>query len=157
MADNLPPPPAGYTLTSALPPPPAGYVVNESPEIRGDTPVYSATTTAKQSPWDRAVEAFGEFMSPLQPEPGQPFEEKAGQILQGLADIPRRSGQALHDFNNSLMKGDVPGAAYHLAGVVPILGPMSQTVTDDIEKGDYAGAVGHAGAILATAGLAHPQ
>lgn len=110
-----------------------------------------------QSAWDRAVEAFGEFTSPLQPEPGQTFEGKAGQLIQGLADIPRQSGESLHRFGAAISKGDLPGAAYHLAGVVPILGPMSQTVAQDLDKGDVAGAVGHAGAILVSAGMAHPE
>ena len=130
----------------------AARTVDVSPEGR---PVYRTTVTA--SPWDRAVDAFGEFTSMLQPTSGEPFEAKAEQIIRGIRDLPLYSANSLNNFYGSLSKGDMPGAAYHLAGVVPILGHMSQRISDDLKAGHYSEAAGHFMGILATAGLMWPD
>ena len=56
-----------------------------------------------------------------------------------------------------MTQGDIPGAAFHLAGAVPILGPMTQQFSQDIAGGNAPEAIGHGlgiGAMLKGPGMA---
>src|SRR5215831_12760314 len=125
--------------------------------LAGSRPA-AATQTPSPSSWDRVVSSFGEFMNPLgEPTPGEGFETRLKNLAASIADIPRQSGESIHNFGRALSTGDLPGAAYHLAGIIPIAGPMAQTIANDIEAGNLPEAIGHGAAVLTSLGLAHPQ
>ena len=69
-------------------------------------------------------------------------------IVQGIAGEPARVWDELSRTGESMLKGDLAGTAYHLAGAVPILGAQAQQVGQDIARGDPAAAVGHTAAMV---------
>ena len=99
---------------------------------------------AKESGWARGVRAFGENVNPLgEPTPGEGFETRLGKIAGGIADIPRNMWGSLTKSGEAMTHGDIPGATFHLAGAVPVLGPMAQQFTEDIAGGKAPEAIGH--------------
>ena len=70
-------------------------------------------------------------------------------MAKGLAAEPGRVWNELGNTGAAMLKGDPLGAAYHLAGSVPFLGAPAQQVSQDLQRGDPAAAVGHTGAIIA--------
>lgn len=70
-------------------------------------------------------------------------------MAKGLAAEPGRVWNELGNTGAAMLKGDPLGAAYHLAGSVPLFGAPAQQVAQDIQRGDPAAAVGHTGAIIA--------
>ena len=70
-------------------------------------------------------------------------------MAKGLAAEPGRVWNELGNTGAAMLKGDPLGAAYHLAGSVPLFGAPAQQVAQDLQRGDPAAAVGHTGAIIA--------
>jgi hypothetical protein len=77
---------------------------------------------------------------------------KAGQALSGMAKgvaaIPGQVWDSMSKSGDAMIHGDVPNAAYHLAGAFPVIGPPAQQVSNDIAAGDYGKAVGHTAALV---------
>lgn len=84
----------------------------------------------------------------IDPEASRKAGETAWSIIKGLRDIPERTGAELTQSGSALAHGDLPGAAYHLAGAVPFVGPAAQQVGDDVAAGHYATGFGHALTLL---------
>ena len=87
---------------------------------------------------------------------------RTGQRLQAIGqaiqNFPANVGQSLHDAKAAYDKGDTAAAANHLAGVIPVAGPMYQRVMKDIDNDDLASALGHMIPFAAmTAGEYGPQ
>ena len=107
-------------------------------------PALQQIPTQPESGWDRGVRAFGENVNPLgEPTSGEGFETRLGKIAGGIADIPRNMWGSLTKSGEAMTHGDIPGAAFHLAGAVPIVGPMAQQFTEDIAGGKAPEAIGH--------------
>lgn len=121
-------------------------------------PAPTAVKPKAPSAWDRVVSSFGEFTNPLgDPQPGESFDTRLKKIGEGLAGIPLQSGESLHAFGKALTQGKLTDAAWHLAGVVPILGPAGQQIAKDLDEGNIAEAIGHGAGILASLGMARPD
>src|SRR5678816_699322 len=69
-------------------------------------------------------------------------------IVQGIAGEPGRVWDELSRTGESMLKGDLGGTAYHLAGAVPFVGAPAQQVAQDVQRGDPAAAVGHSAALV---------
>jgi hypothetical protein len=119
--------------------------------------VSSQALTKPASTWDRVVSAFGDFMNPLGEPDGRPFDEHLADVGRSILNLPKQTGEALHSFGRALSTGDVSGAAYHLAGAVPFLGPMSQQVSNDLADGKIPEAIGHTAALFGSAAMMRPE
>jgi hypothetical protein len=75
--------------------------------------------------------------------------DTAKALVHGLINEPGRVWSELGETGNAMLRGDVPGASYHLAGSVPIVGAGAQQVGQDVDKGQYALGFGHALGLLA--------
>jgi len=69
-------------------------------------------------------------------------------IVQGIAGEPGRVWDELARTGDAMLKGDLTGTAYHLAGAVPFMGAPAQQVAQDVQRGDPAAAVGHTAAMV---------
>ena len=97
--------------------------------------------------WAPIVKALG---NPSLSNPDAPDALAAvWNMAKGLAAEPGRVWNELGNTGAAMLKGDPLGAAYHLAGSVPLFGAPAQQVAQDLQRGDPAAAVGHTGAIIA--------
>ncbi len=109
---------------------------------------------AQPSPIERAGKAFyeGSGLSALV-DLASGDDERVKRVLtgtaQGIAAEPGRVWGELTNLGQSMIKGDFPGMAYHAAGAVPMLGAPAQQIAQDVQRGDYASAVGHTGGLVA--------
>ena len=123
-------------------------------------PEGTSSVLEQQGPLARAGQAFYEGVkTPVEIAKGiwgeitgdQPAIERGRQALgnyvMGIGQEPRRIAQELEQTGQAIREGDLPGIAYHTAGAVPFFGAGTQQVADDLARGDYAAAAGHAGAL----------
>jgi hypothetical protein len=166
---QLPPPPAGYTVSqdpSTLPPPPAGYTVtggspavnvlddpqNEYVGQSNGIPVYKHNHPEGAAGFGDAFwegvggKAVMDMMAGASrtKEGAEKTKETAKALIQGLAAEPGRVWGELSATGQAMLTGDLPGAAYHAAGSVPMVGAPAQQVAQDFSNGDYARGFGHA-------------
>lgn len=83
------------------------------------------------------------------PARAQKAKETFQGVVQGLANEPSRVWEELKQSGAAMTRGDVPGAAQHMGGAVPILGAPAEQVAQDVGEGHYARGVGHGVALLA--------
>jgi hypothetical protein len=82
------------------------------------------------------------------PEGAKKTLDTVKSFIQGIAAEPGRVWNELSETGRSMLKGDIPAAAYHAAGSVPLVGAPAQQVGRDFENGDYARGFGHALGLL---------
>jgi len=70
-------------------------------------------------------------------------------LVEGIRAEPGRVWGELSGAGESMLKGDLSGTAYRLAGAVPFLGAGAQQVALDFDRGDPAAGVGHTAALVA--------
>lgn len=87
--------------------------------------------------------------------PGVPGKEARERLMSIPGNIAQNTSEQLSQSGNALLKGNVSKAAFHLAGAVPMVGPMAQQVGQDVAEGQYPEAAGHAAGIAA--GIAAPK
>jgi hypothetical protein len=138
--------------------PPAGGDLLDQVHAAGPKPTEPPKHTAGDYIWDAAKAAWEWTGKPVMdlmggasrdPERGKKAIETAKGLAMGIVNEPARISDALTKTGAAMVKGDVGGSAYELAGAMPIFGPMVHQITDDVSRGDYGAAVGHAGAVLA--------
>ena len=111
---------------------------------------------AQPGPIGKFFEAMHDLTRGFDPEPGVPIDEKIGSVLSSIAAIPSQMWDSLQKSGQAMAKGDAPAAAFHLAGAVPILGPLAQQVAQDVGNKAPAEALGHAVGLAVTAGTMRP-
>lgn len=132
---------------STTPPPPKGpwedYGQGPSGVSAEGLPVYSVTSK-QPSTWDRMVTAYGEFVNPFgEPTPGESFDERFKKIAIGLSEVPLHMSESASGFGKAVLDRDLPGAAHHLVGLIPFLGPGAQQVEQDIAENKWPEAIAH--------------
>ena len=147
MADwftqNAPPAPQGGDWFAQNAPPPAPPP-QPSPVAKAGSAFWEGIGGPQ---WAPIVKALG---NPSLSNPDAPDALAAvWNMAKGLAAEPGRVWNELGNTGAAMLKGDPLGAAYHLAGSVPLFGAPAQQVAQDLQRGDPAAAVGHTGAIIA--------
>lgn len=80
---------------------------------------------------------------------------KSGLFM--LRDEPMRLRDELVKADQALRNDDLIGGARHLSFAVPFLGAAGSRMQEYLDKGDYAGALAHAGGVLGGALIASPE
>lgn len=70
-------------------------------------------------------------------------------LAQGVAAEPGRVWRELSGAGEAMIKADLPGFAYRMGSAVPFLGAGAQQITDELQRGAPAEALGHTAALVA--------
>lgn len=83
------------------------------------------------------------------PARAQKAADTVKALVSGIAAEPGRVWDELSNTGQAMLKGDLSGTAYHLAGSVPVFGAPAQQVANEVQQGKYAEAAGHTAALFA--------
>lgn len=95
---------------------------------------------------ERAGKAFGEWTPTAAsdwPEFGPQFRQQLVDLYNGVAGIVPATNRALQKTGDAMLRGDVADTVRQAPGIVPVAGPMTQQVGQDVETGHYPEALGH--------------
>lgn len=118
-----------------------------------------ASTPPERSPVRKTTQAFwegigGQALMDLmagasRTKEGAARTKAAAQgLVEGIRAEPGRVWGELSGAGQAMLKGDLSGTAYRLAGAVPFLGAGAQQVALDFDRGDPAAGVGHTAALV---------
>lgn len=144
------------SLEPSLAPPHAdlGFEPDNSHEDLGFVPDSASAATPSSPPpsilsrvWQSYKSHFPSAPASDWPELGPKFRAQIAGVAKGIANIPIHSYQALAAAGDAISKGDLGGAAFHAAGAVPLIGPWTQEISQDVSAGRYPEAIGSGGAL----------
>lgn len=102
--------------------------------------------------------SFAEWANPLAAAPASDWPVAGPKFRQQLSDVggmiagePARIWDSLSKSGKAMTEADLPGAAYHLAGAVPLFGPAAQQITEEVGQGSTPEAAGHFASLLTPA------
>jgi hypothetical protein len=95
--------------------------------------------------WESSGKPFWDMLmgASRDPEKAKIAEQTFKQMVTGLIHEPERIAGEWSKAGTSFLSGDIPGGLRHTMGITPIVGGQLLQVGRDVDKGDYASAVGH--------------
>lgn len=153
FAENAPaaappiPPPVSRPVTPAPPAPAQDWFATNAPKPPEPSPIAKTAAAFWEGIGGQALTDLLGGAS-RDPKRAQKALDAFKAIVTGIAAEPGRIAGETVNTGASMLKGDLSGTAFHLAGMVPFLGAPAQQVGMDVDRGDPAAAVGHTAALV---------